>query len=241
MIRVPLFNGCFWRDPIYPTNLARLTEMTEADSFGELMRPTRPDAKLLVAGLPEYATSKWNLFDAAIVTGSVLEVALESGAGGTGNLTALRAVRVLRLTRVARLARLAHKWRSLQGVLKLIAKSSKGMGPVLLLCVLFMFIFSILAMQMFGASVRSDDGLVKFDSFFTSFVQCFFVITGEAWVDIMYVAMEDAGPLAALYFVALIVIGSFILINLILAVVLGDSMPNKIALEMGIKQVFRSI
>ena len=57
----------------------------------------------------------------------------------------------------------------------------------------------------------------------------------------MYVAMEDAGPLAALYFVALIVIGSFILINLILAVVLGDSMPNKIALEMGIKQVFRSI
>jgi hypothetical protein len=190
-------------------------------------------AKLFVAGVPEYCASKWNLFDGFIVIGSVLELIM---AGGASSLGALRVVRMLRLTRVARLARLANKWKSLQGVLSLMVKSSKGMGPVLLLLVLFMFIFSILAMQMFGAAVTTDD-YIRFDSFLVAFVQCFFVIIGEAWVQIMYVTMADTSPVSSIYFVLLIVIGSFILVNLILAVVLGDSMPNKIQMEVGLKQI----
>jgi len=190
-------------------------------------------AKLFTGGIPGYVSSKWNLFDGFIVIGSVLELAMASGASSLG---ALRVVRMLRLTRVARLARLANKWKSLQGVLSLMVKSSSGMGPVLLLLVLFMFIFSILGMQMFGASVTTDD-YIKFDSFLVAFVQCFFVIIGEAWVQIMYVTMADTNPISSIYFVLLIVIGSFILVNLILAVVLGDSMPNKIQMEVGLKRI----
>jgi len=193
-------------------------------------------AKLAVGGILDYVGSRWNLFDAFIVFGSILELSLESGAGGS-SLYALRLVRMLRLTRVARLARLAHKWKSLQTVIKLIIKSSSGMGPVLLLLVLFMFIFSILSMQIFG-SFEFDDDFVRFDNFYVAFVQCFFVILGEAWVDILYITIEGSGSvLSSLYFVAIIVVGSFLLINLILAVVLGDSMPNKVQQEVGLKQM----
>jgi hypothetical protein len=143
----------------------------------------------------------------------------------------------LRLTRVARLARLANKWKSLQDVLKLIKKSSSGVGPVLLLLILFMFIFSILGMQLFGKSVHSDP-YVRFDSFTVAFVQCFYVITGEAWDVIMYVAMADTGVFSFIYFVILIIIGCFILVNLVLAVILGDSMvPNTVGYEAGLAQL----
>jgi len=75
------------------------------------------------------------------------------------------------------------KWKCLKDVLKLLARSSKGMGPVLLLMALFLFIFSILGMQMLGTSGLGtrpgDDGFVRFDAFFPSFVQCFYVVIGE--------------------------------------------------------------
>mmetsp|Transcript_1007 Transcript_1007/g.1240 ORF Transcript_1007/g.1240 Transcript_1007/m.1240 type:complete len:2098 (-) Transcript_1007:185-6478(-) len=191
-------------------------------------------AKLFTGGIPGYVSSKWNLFDGFIVIGSVLELAMASGASSLG---ALRVVRMLRLTRVARLARLANKWKSLQDVLKLIKKSSSGVGPVLLLLTLFMFIFSILGMQMFGKTVTSDE-FIRFDSFIKAFVQCFYVITGEAWVDIMYVSMADAGILSFIYFVILIIIGCFILVNLVLAVILGDSMvPNTVGYQAGLVQL----
>jgi hypothetical protein len=190
--------------------------------------------KLVIGGIPDYVHSTWNLFDGFIVIGSVVELVVASG---SSSLSALRAVRMLRLTRVARLARLANKWKSLQDVLKLIKKSSSGVGPVLLLLILFMFIFSILGMQMFGESVTSDE-YVRFDSFTLAFVQCFYVITGEAWVDIMYVSMADSGVFAFIYFVALIIIGCFILVNLVLAVILGDTMvPNSVGFEAGLHQL----
>ena len=89
-------------------------------------------------------------------------------------------------------------------------------------------------MQMFGGLEHSDDHM-RFDSFLMSFVQCFYVIIGEAWVDIMYATMTDSGtPAAAIYFVLLLIVGSFILVNLILAVVLGHSdMPNDLEMTFG--------
>jgi len=85
---------------------------------------------------------------------------------------------MLRLTRVARLARLLNKWKSLKAVGSRIVSSASKMGPVLLLLVLFMFIFSILGVQLFGAKMNRDD-FVRYDSFYVAFVQCFYVITGE--------------------------------------------------------------
>jgi len=43
-------------------------------------------------------------------------------------------------------------------------------------------------------------------------------------VDILYTTMGASGPFSAFFFVALVVIGTFILLNLILAIVLGASL-----------------
>ena len=54
----------------------------------------------------------------------------------------------------------------------------------------------------------------------------------------MYVSMADAGILSFIYFVVLIIIGCFILVNLVLAVILGDSMvPNTVGYQAGLVQL----
>ena len=201
-------------------------------------------AKLLVGGIPDYFLSWWNIFDGFIVTTSLVDLVYEYVVAGDGeggsSLGALRIIRMLRLARVARIARLANKWKFLQDVLKLMVSGMQGMGPVLLLLMLFMFIFSILGMQMFGSIesiAEASGGYIRFDSFFCAFVQCFYVLTVENWVDVMYVAMAETGPISAIYFVALVVLGSFIMLNLILAVVLGGGGVSDIQFDAGLSQL----
>jgi len=54
-----------------------------------------------------------------------------------------------------------------------------------------------------------------------SLLSLFRVVTLEDWTDIMYAAM-DAKPWAWTYFVSFVVIGTFVVINLFIAVVLNN-------------------
>jgi len=66
-------------------------------------------------------------------------------------------------------------------------------------------------------------GITTFDNLGTSILTIFQVITLEGWVSIMY-NLQDAVSTwgAALYFVALVMIGSFFLLNMILAVIMNE-------------------
>lgn len=65
------------------------------------------------------------------------------------------------------------------------------------------------------------DPKLNFDNFFWSALQCFLVVTGEGWNGIMYYVMAETSPIASLYFVMIIVVGNFWMLNLILAVILA--------------------
>jgi hypothetical protein len=230
-----LLNLCVLALDSHNISEERASALNDANLVLTLVFASEMFIKLWVGGIPDYFLSWWNIFDGFIVTTSLVDLIYEHFVAGDGeggsSLGALRIIRMLRLARVARVARLANKWKFLQDVIKLMISGIKGMGPVLLLLALFLFIFSILGMQMFGSleSIAEDsDGFIRFDSFFCAFVQCFFVITGEAWVDVMYTSMASAGTFSAVYFVALVVLGSFIMLNLILAVVLGGGGVSQI-------------
>lgn len=70
-------------------------------------------------------------------------------------------------------------------------------------------------------------GAVSFDSFPASLLTVFQCVTLEGWSDVMYMEMDALGPLAAVYFVALVVLGSFFLLNLCLAVVYEQFEPRE--------------
>ena len=62
-------------------------------------------------------------------------------------------------------------------------------------------------------------GVTSFDHLGAAFLVIVQCITMEGWSDAMYQAMDASSSWAALYFVMLVVLGAFILLNLILAVI----------------------
>ena len=63
-----------------------------------------------------------------------------------------------------------------------------------------------------------NDGVTGFDTILQAWLTIFQCITLEGWVDVTYL-MEDAnGPLVWIYFIFLILLGGFFLVNLFLAV-----------------------
>jgi len=63
-------------------------------------------------------------------------------------------------------------------------------------------------------------GVTAFDNIFLSFLSVFTAITLEGWTDVMYMGREvsEIKYVNDLYFVLMIAIGAFFLINLIVAV-----------------------
>ncbi|CAM9717325.1 unnamed protein product, partial [Phaeothamnion confervicola] len=189
--------------------------------------------KMTVLGLRHYWSRPFNIFDAFISVASLVEVCASSAAGSLGSM---RTVRMFRLFRLMRVGRLAEAAKSIVGV---VFKSAADMWPILALLLLVMFIFSVLGMQLFGTHLTpSSDAYstmpqarqVRFDTFFWSFIQVFTVITGNNWVDLMYTSMSFTSPVASLFFIVLIVIGQWMMLNLVLAVVLegaSDQMKEK--------------
>ena len=61
-----------------------------------------------------------------------------------------------------------------------------------------------------------------FDNLLWSLVTVFQVLTAENWNVVMHDAMRSTGIVAEVYFVALVVIGNFVVLNLFLAILLGN-------------------
>lgn len=90
---------------------------------------------------------------------------------------------------------------------------------------LAVFIFSLLGMQIFGGRFFIlEDGVPRhnFDTLVWAAVTVFQVLTGEDWNVVMYDGVRATSMWSTLYFVALIVIGDFMILNLFVAILLSN-------------------
>ena len=65
-------------------------------------------------------------------------------------------------------------------------------------------------------------GFTNFDTIFMALLMVFQTVTLEGWSDIMYALDKTFSPFSSIFFIALIVIGSFFLLNLTLAVIKAE-------------------
>ncbi|CAM9416805.1 unnamed protein product, partial [Scytosiphon promiscuus] len=194
--------------------------------------------KITVLGARRYFKSRWNRFDFFVSTTSLLHLIVTTL---VDNLTVTASLRLLNVLRVFRVLRMRRLKRTVATVVGVVIKSARDLWPVVALMLLMCFVFTVLGMQLFGAAldpaleeyaVHSYAVKTRFDTFFWSFV--FTVIAGDSWNAIMYRTMENTSAISALFFVALIVLGESVLLNLVLAVVLegaSDQMKEKHAAQ----------
>ena len=238
-------------------------------------------AKIIGLKPRAYVADRFNIFDGVVVIISIIELAIADGGGG-GNLTVLRSFRLLRILKLAR------SWPQLRKIIATILDTIPSMSSLAGMLFLFIFIFDLLGLQLFGYEFvfcdsydvegaapscppnvletscpnrkdcyvgcesaqadtwiaydsgatgycakygdgsylarlgESDQPRHHFDDFFWAFITIFQVLTGENWNEVMYDGMRTKGNAACLYFILLVVIGNYIVLNLFLAILLDN-------------------
>jgi len=237
--------------------------------------------KIVGYGLRDYLKDAFNRFDACIVIGSIVEMALmppsfikARDSSGGGALSALRSFRLFRLFKLAR------SWKSLHHLLATMVNTLDKLGNFALLLLLFIYIFALCGLQFFANRFRfGDDGKkieftvqspemisqsgwtnqwnttqwltygmqtamwqdpdnnstflnpaffaadvprAHFDDVWWSATTIFQVLSGENWNTVMYDGRRSTTWLACLFFVVLVVLGIMIVLELFVAVLLGE-------------------
>uniref|UniRef100_A0A8C3RMC7 Voltage-dependent L-type calcium channel subunit alpha n=1 Tax=Chelydra serpentina TaxID=8475 RepID=A0A8C3RMC7_CHESE len=182
--------------------------------------------KMYALGLRQYFMSLFNRFDCFVVCVGIVEVILvEINVMSPLGISVLRCIRLLRIFKITRY------WTSLSNLVASLLNSVRSIASLLLLLFLFIIIFSLLGMQLFGGKYDFEDMEVRrstFDNFPQALISVFQILTGEDWNSIMYNGiMAYGGPsfpgvLVCIYFIILFVCGNYILLNVFLAIAVDN-------------------
>ncbi|XP_072167756.1 voltage-dependent T-type calcium channel subunit alpha-1H-like [Diadema setosum] len=179
--------------------------------------------KLIAYGPIGYVSNGFNVFDGLIVIVSVVEV-LQDGSGGLSVLRTFRLLRILKLVRFMP---------ALRRQLLVMLRTMDNVATFFSLLALFIFIFSILGMHIFGCKFCNyEDGericdRKNFDSLLWAVVTVFQILTQEDWNVVLYNGMSRTTPWAALYFIALMTFGNYVLFNLLVAILVEGFSAEK--------------
>uniref|UniRef100_A0A3P8WTG2 Voltage-dependent L-type calcium channel subunit alpha n=1 Tax=Cynoglossus semilaevis TaxID=244447 RepID=A0A3P8WTG2_CYNSE len=182
--------------------------------------------KMYSLGLAHYFVAFFNRFDCFVVCSGIMETILvELDIMPPLGISVLRCVRLLRIFKVTR------HWTALSNLVASLLNSMKSIASLLLLLFLFLIIFALLGMQLFGGKFNFDETQTKrstFDSFTQALLTCFQILTGEDWNVVMYDGiMAYGGPvfpgmIVCIYFVILFICGNYILLNVFLAIAVDN-------------------
>ncbi|KAF1582860.1 UNVERIFIED_CONTAM: Voltage-dependent L-type calcium channel subunit alpha-1S, partial [Eudyptes robustus] len=182
--------------------------------------------KMYALGLRQYFMSLFNRFDCFVVCAGILETILvELGTLSPLGISVLRCIRLLRIFKITRY------WTSLSNLVASLLNSVRSIASLLLLLFLFIIVFALLGMQLFGGKFDFEDMEVRrstFDNFPQALISVFQILTGEDWNSIMYDGiMAYGGPsfpgmLVCIYFIILFVCGNYILLNVFLAIAVDN-------------------
>ncbi|XP_075690009.1 voltage-dependent L-type calcium channel subunit alpha-1D isoform X8 [Rhinoderma darwinii] len=182
--------------------------------------------KMYSLGLQAYFVSLFNRFDCFVVCGGITETILvELEIMSPLGISVFRCVRLLRIFKVTR------HWASLSNLVASLLNSMKSIASLLLLLFLFIIIFSLLGMQLFGGKFNFDETQTKrstFDNFPQSLLTVFQILTGEDWNAVMYDGImayggpSSSGMIVCVYFIILFICGNYILLNVFLAIAVDN-------------------
>ena len=190
--------------------------------------------KLVVYGIKGYFLDKFNAFDCLIIIVAFLELFL-SYVGY--EFTGLRALRLLRVVRVI------QNVPSLRRLVTTILGSISGVLYMTALMAIFIFMFAVLGMQLFGnVTNQSSDDIANlegaqfgFTNILWASITVFQVITLDSWFVILaeVARLSTLYETSLLYFIVVVSFGYFILFNLFIAVLLQQFTDVKVS-EIGI-------
>ncbi|XP_045478266.1 voltage-dependent T-type calcium channel subunit alpha-1G isoform X2 [Harmonia axyridis] len=186
--------------------------------------------KIIAEGPFGYISNGFNVFDGVIVILSAIEIC-QKFMGESHMDSGLSVLRTFRLLRILKLVRFMP---NLRRQLFVMLRTMDNVAIFFSLLILFIFIFSILGMNIFGCKFCEENGRDEhgkcllidddnrdrknFDSLLWALVTVFQILTQEDWNLVLSNGMAKTSHWAALYFVALMTFGNYVLFNLLVAI-----------------------
>ncbi len=186
-----------------PTAMAAAGPLLSALDLAALSIFVAEIAAKLVVYRRGFFRDPWNVFDFVIVA-----VSLSPAGQGLSVLRALRILRALRLVSVVPRMRL---------VTQALLQAIPAMGSVVALMALIFYVASVMATKLFGAEFEAWFGTLG-QSAFTLFQ----IMTLESWSMGIVRPVMEAYPLAWLFFVPFILIATFAVLNLFIAIIVNS-------------------
>jgi len=153
----------------------------------------------------------WSLFDFSVVA-----IALIPASGPFAVLRSLRVLRVLRLLTMVP---------SMRRVVGALLAAIPGLGSIGLMLLVFYYVFAVIATNLFG-----DSHPEWFGTLGHSFYTLFQIMTLESWSMGIARPVMESFPYAWLFFVPFILIATFTMLNLFIAIIV-NAMQNYSAAE----------
>jgi len=164
----------------------------------------------------KYFLDPWCVFDFLVVSISLIPA--------TESLSVLRSLRVLRVLR------LINKVESMKRVVSGLLSSLPGLGSVFSLILIVFYVAGVIATNEFGKEFPDYFGSLS-NTFFTLFQ----VMTLESWSDGVARPVMEKFPYAWIFFVLFILIATFVVVNLFIAVIV-DSLTSNSEENIGMSQ-----
>ncbi|MDE0693944.1 MAG: ion transporter [Gammaproteobacteria bacterium] len=153
--------------------------------------------------IERYFRDGWNVFDFTIIVISLLP--------STGELAT-----VARLARLLRVLRLVSALPELRLIVTTLIRSIPSMFNVIALLSIIFYVYAVAGYHLFH-----EVDPTHWRNLGIALLSLFRIVTLEDWTDIMYAAMQ-AHWWAWAYFVSFVVMGTFVVVNLFIAVVLNN-------------------
>jgi len=144
----------------------------------------------------------WSLFDFTVVA-----IALIPASGPFAVLRALRVLRVLRLLTMVP---------SMRRVVGALLNAIPGLGSIGLMLMVFYYVFAVIATNLFGEAYPE-----WFGSLGSSFYTLFQIMTLESWSMGIVRPVMETFPLAWAFFVPFIMVATFTMLNLFIAIIVS--------------------
>ena len=150
-----------------------------------------------------YFKDGWNVFDFVVIVAALIPA--------TGQFAI-----IARLARLLRALRLISAVKELRLIITALVRSIPSVGHVTMLMGIIVYIYAIMGYHFFHVDDPQNWG-----SLGRAFLTLFNIITLEGWTEVMAVAMEINGY-AWIYFVSFVVVGTFVVINLLIAIIINN-------------------
>ena len=150
-----------------------------------------------------YFRDGWNIFDFLVIVFALVPA--------TGQFAM-----IARLARLLRVVRLISAIRDLRLIVAALVRAIPSVGHVIMLMSIVVYIYAIMGYHLFHELDPQRWGNLGL-----SVLTLFNIITLDNWTNVMNVAMRHY-PWAWIYFVSFVVVGTFVVINMFIAIIINS-------------------